>query len=357
MSEQSFFKRRWKLILNIVTVIALIIFVYAIRDQLSETVTNLFRVHAWILLLLLPLQLLNNHAQTKMYQGLFALVGNKLRYDFLFKTTLELNFVNQIFPSGGVTGISYFGVRLRNNEITGSRATLIQIMKLGLLFLSFEVLLIAGLFLLSLSNHASNFIILVTSSISTLLIIGTLAFAMIIGSKHRIKVTFTAVTQFINKLIHLVRPKHPETISIERIEHIVLELHHNYKLITANYAQLRGPFMWALLVNLTEVLKIYVVYIAFGQFINLGAIILAYSVANFAGLVSVMPGGVGIYEALMTAVLVAAGVPAALSIPVTVMYRILSTLIQLPPGYYFYQKSLRANHDAETRRREMHDDA
>ena len=76
---------------------------------------------------------------------------------------------------------------------------------------------------------------------------------------------------------------------------------------------------------------------------NLGAVILAYAVANFAGLVSVMPGGVGIYEALMTGVLVAAGVPAALSLPVTVMYRVLSTLIQVPPGWYFYHKTLTSN--------------
>jgi uncharacterized protein (TIRG00374 family) len=100
-----------------------------------------------------------------------------------------------------------------------------------------------------------------------------------------------------------------------------------------------------------------VVYLAFGEWVNIGAVILAYSVANFAGLVSVMPGGVGIYEAIMTGVLAAAGVPARLSLPVTVMYRVLSTLIQLPIGYYFYNKSLRRNQDDETKMKEMHDDS
>jgi uncharacterized protein (TIRG00374 family) len=79
---------------------------------------------------------------------------------------------------------------------------------------------------------------------------------------------------------------------------------------------------------------------AFGEFVNPGAVIIAYAVANFAGLISVLPGGVGVYEALMTAVLAAAGIPAALSLPVTVMYRILNSAIQLIPGYYFYQKNL-----------------
>jgi uncharacterized membrane protein YbhN (UPF0104 family) len=67
---------------------------------------------------------------------------------------------------------------------------------------------------------------------------------------------------------------------------------------------------------------------------------LAYAVANFAGLVSVLPGGVGIYEGLMTLVLTATGVPSRLSLPVTVMYRVLNTIVQLPPGYYFYHRTL-----------------
>jgi hypothetical protein len=50
---------------------------------------------------------------------------------------------------------------------------------------------------------------------------------------------------------------------------------------------------------------------------------------------------VGIYEALMTGVLAAAGVKPALSLPVTVMFRVLSTLIQVPPGYILYHQTLK----------------
>jgi len=64
-------------------------------------------------------------------------------------------------------------------------------------------------------------------------------------------------------------------------------------------------------------------------------------VANFSGLISVLPAGIGIYEGLMTAVLVATGIPAELSIPVTIMYRVLNMTLQLTPGYYFYQKAVK----------------
>jgi len=48
----------------------------------------------------------------------------------------------------------------------------------------------------------------------------------------------------------------------------------------------------------------------------------------------------------MTAVLASAGVPAAVSLPVTVTYRVLNTLIQLPPGYYLYHKALKGGNQS-----------
>ena len=98
--------------------------------------------------------------------------------------------------------------------------------------------------------------------------------------------------------------------------------------------------MASFVANLTEVLTLYVVFLAFGVWVNPGAIILAYAVANFAGLISFLPAGVGIFEGLMTAVLVATGVPVGVSIPVTVMYRVINMTIQLVPGYILYYRNL-----------------
>lgn len=341
MGKHSFFKRNWKLIVNIVTVLVLLVLVFLIRDQIVDTFRNLRKVNWHFLVLILPLTVLGYHAQTKMYMDMFKLLGHDLHYKFMFQVALELNFVNQVFPSGGVSGISYFGVRMRSANITATQASLVQLMKLLLLFVSFEALLIVGLLILAIEGQANDLMLLVAGSITTLLAIGTVAFVLIIGSKRRIHATFTAITRVINRLFKLFRRGQPDLISIERAESIIHDLHSTYKIIERQYRSLRAPFVWALVLNITAIVSIYSVYAAFGEWVNLGAIILAYSVANFAGLVSVLPGGAGIYEALMTGVLAAGGIPAALSLPVTVMFRVLSTVIQLPPGYYFYHKSVR----------------
>ncbi len=348
MKNNSYIKTNWKLILNIITSVALILLIYFSRDQILSTLKNLTHINAWALLLIIPLELLNYHAQTKLYKGLFKIVGNNLAYKYLFKIALELNFVNHIFPSGGVTGISYFGVRIKDKEIiSGGKATLIQIMKLILTILSFEILLVIGLLTLAIFGRVNDLTILVAGVLSTIFLVLTVLFVYVVGSQSRIDHSFLFITRSINKLFYFIFRGRRESINISKAKKMFSDFHYTYKQVVSKVGELKNPFFYALLTNVTEILVIYVVYISFGKFVNLGAIIIAYGVANFAGLISFLPGGIGIYEALMTIVLASAGIPPRLSLPVTIMYRIVNTAIQLPPGYILYHKNLNRPHDTE----------
>jgi hypothetical protein len=339
--ERSWLRQHWKLVLNIFTLVALALVIYAARDQVAQTIRDLGRVNAWALLLLIPVEALNYHAQAKLYQGLFASVGNRLGYWYLFRASLELNFVNHVFPSGGVTGLSYFSLRLREGEkLTGAKATLVHLAKLMLMFLSFEMLIVLGVISLAAFGRANNLVILTAGSLSTLLLVGTVLFFYMLDSRTRIRNFVAGLTRLLNRIIKLVRPRHPETINIGRTREVLDDFHDNYEILKKDYKKLKAPFWYSLLANVTEVAAVYVVFVAFNQYVNVGAVILAYAIANFAGLVSVLPGGVGIYEALMTTVLATTGIPAGVSLPVIIMYRLLNTLIQIPPGYYFYLKTL-----------------
>ncbi|MCA9318367.1 flippase-like domain-containing protein [Candidatus Saccharibacteria bacterium] len=334
-------KQHWKLLLNILTILALVVLVYAIRDQFKTTFENLFKVNAWALLLMIPAQFLNYDAQTRLYKSLFSIVGNRLSYRSLFRSTLELNFVNHVFPSGGITGISYWGLRMKGANITSSKAAAVQLLKLVLLFLSFEFLIVLAVFALAVQGHMSSVILVLATILVTAVVMVTAGFGFIIGSKQRIAGFFTYMSSALNKLVRIVRPNVHEAIQVDKVRLLFEDLHDNYVLLSKDWRLLRRPMLWALLANVWEIMTIYVVYIAFGEWVNIGAVILAYAVANFAGLVSVLPGGVGIYEGLMTLVLSATGVPSRLSLPVTIMYRVLNTIIQVPPGYYYYHQNLR----------------
>jgi uncharacterized protein (TIRG00374 family) len=333
----------WKKILTIVTFLALFLLAFAVREQLGQTLSNLKRVNVYLILMIIPLQVMNYYSQGKLYQGLFRILGERFRTRSMMRLALELNFVNTVFPSGGVSGFSYLSLRLKSEKISTAQATLVQMMRFVMIFIGFQALLFAGLLMLALGGRANDLIILIASSLGTMMLLGTALLTYIIGSKRRINTFFTFITRVINKLVHVFHRSNPEFINIDKAKSTFDELHENYMHIRRNLSILKAPLFFAVLAGFTEIFSIYVVYLAFGEWVNMGAVILAYAVANFAGLVSILPGGVGIYEGLMTVVLAAGGVPPALSLPVTVMYRVVSMGVQLPPGYYFYQRNIHAD--------------
>lgn len=340
MKLRTHFMRHWRGWLNFITVVAMIALIYAIHQQIIDTFKNIKHVNYWALLLMIPLQILDYDVYARMYRDILAHLKQPVKYWPLYRVSLELNFINHAFPSGGVSGISYFGVRLRSFGVKAGTSTLMQLVKFILIFLSFQAVLGFGLLALAIGGKANNIMLLASGILATLTVVATLFLGYVVGSKTRIHHFFTFLTRLVNRLIHMVH-RNPEAINISRVEQALDEMHENYMLLKGNTKLIKWSLFYGLVANICEILTIYVVYVAFGHFVNIGAVIVAYAVANFAGLISVLPGGVGVYEALMAATLVAGGIPAALSIPVILMYRILSMLVQLTPGWYFYHQALR----------------
>lgn len=333
-------KNNWRRILTVSTVIALVIFIILARSHIATTFKDLKKVDLWVLWLMIPIEIANYYAQTKLYQDALRTLGYNISNKFLYKFSLELNFIATLLPSAGLSAVSYTNLRLKSKDVSGANATLLHIIKTISIFLSFLAVLILGLIILTINGKASPFIVLIAGVVVTILVVLTAAAIFIVGSAKRIDSFFTWITIFLNKVVKSFRPSIVEAINVARVKKIFNDLHKGYLLFRNNLIQFRGPFIWALIANFTEVAVLYVVYIAFGHWVNPGAIILAYAVANLGGFLSVLPGGVGVYESLMTIVLAAAGISPSLSLPITVTYRILNTIIQVVPGYYFYQKAL-----------------
>src|SRR5690349_9355498 len=101
-------RNNWKVVLTWLTFAALIGLIIAVHKQIFDTLENLTKVNAWALLAMPVWQFIDYHCYAKMYQHMYRLLGERIRYRPLYRVSLELNFVNNLFPSGGVSGISYF---------------------------------------------------------------------------------------------------------------------------------------------------------------------------------------------------------------------------------------------------------
>lgn len=342
LSFSTMLSKKVKLIINIVTIIALLALLYVSWPQITEGLKEIGGAKWSIIALMIPLQIFNFFAVGMIYYSYLSghSKNSKITKWNMYKVALEMNFVNNVFPSGGVAGFTYLGYRLKHYNIPVSRTTLAQSLRFALTFLSFLILLFVGLFMLSLGDAGSGVTVYIGLSIAFVTLFGTGLAVFVISDQKRI----TAFTAFLPKLINgVLKPfnKQKNTIDVSRVEHLFTELHKDFTELMKDRKRIRNPFLWALAVNATEVMTIYTAYLALGQTVNPGAVILAYSVASFAGLVSILPGGIGVYEALMTTTLAAAGVPKALALSATLIYRIFTMIIFVPAGFIFYQLALR----------------
>lgn len=337
---RTFLKTHWRGLLNLAVILGLVGLALAEKSDIANSLDQLTGANKWYLLLLIPIEFLNYDAQARLYQNLYKIVKSELRYWPAFKLSLELNFINTVFPSGGVSGITYFSARMRGGGRSGSQAAVMQIMKLMMTFLAFELVLAIGLIILAAAGHVNQLVILIASALTMATFAGILFFVFVITSAARVGAFARFLVRFLGLLANWSHISSIKKLKIERLKSIMDDMHQNYKQLENNLRQLQPAFWHAFLMSVWEVLAVFVSFAAFGNAVNIGAIILAYAVANFAGVVSIFPGGAGVYEILMTSVLVAGGVPAGLALPVVVIYRLVSSAIQLPPGYFLYRRGI-----------------
>lgn len=335
--------RRLKLILNIVTLVVLGVIIYSSRQEIGEVAGELADANLWLLLLLLPLQAINYHAYSRMYQETFNLLGEKVGYWDMVKVATELNFVNYVFPSAGISGFGYFSLRMRSFGVRASRSTMAQTLRWGVVLASFIPVLGLGVLLLALTADVSNIVVLAASGLSSGVIILILVAMFLLEKKDGLKNFVLFVLGKTETGLNFVRKKRVQLLTdarTKKIDGTFKRVEHDYRAVRSNWPGFLYTARWGVLANLTEVASIGVCFMALGASPVWGAIIVAYGVANLGSLVSILPGGAGVYEALMTGVLVSGGVPAGLSLSAVLTYRIATTVMYVPPGYYFYSKAI-----------------
>ena len=328
---------------TIITVILLGLVIYFGWPQISQAFGLLGQINLWILALLVPVQLFS-------YYAIGAMIFSYLRAKGNLKTTshwamtrmaLELNFVNHIIPSGGAAGFSYLGWVLGRYGVGAGRATMAQIIRFALAFISFVLILIVAVISLAFDHQINRMIVMISFAFILAAVGGTVFIIYIIGSKSRLVIFSGWITRTINTVTsRLTRGKKQQIVKIEALEDFFEELHQDYLEIRQDKKILIRPLIWAILVNLADVFLLVISFLALGTWVNPATLFVAFGVASLASIVSVTPGGTGIYEAIMIAFLASAGVPADIAIAGTLVARVTLLMGTVIFGYLFYQLTI-----------------
>lgn len=330
-----------KLWINIITLIAIVVVLIFAHHDIVVAFEKMSQLNVWVLALMIPMQFFAFYAVGRVYYHFFKATDSPLPMKTLFPAAIELNFVNHIFPSGGISGFSYLTLRLKHDGVSTAKSTLAQLVRFALAFGTFILLMVLALFMLALEDKVNRFIMLIAAALIFTILFLVVVLIFVIGKRERIRDFTQLLSRGLNKVIQIFRRHHPETINLQRTEKVFNELHDDYLLLQRDMRKMWPVVGWAVIANVAEISLVYIAFVAHDAWVNPGAVIIAFAIATTAGLVAILPGGLGVYEPLMAAVLLSAGVPAGLALSVTLVSRVVTLVLALGSGYFLYQRTVK----------------
>ncbi len=332
--------KRW---LNVVTIALIVLVVVLARHDIVDAWHLLWKVNLWIFLLIIPIQFLSYYAAGAMIFSYLKQRGDLqgLHWWENPKMALELNFVNHIFPTAGVSGASYMTFRLNKLGVSTGRATLAQVVKFAVTFLSYTALLLVAVIAVTIDSGLERMTILVACGLVTAITLAILLSIYLLGSPARLKRFEDFLDAFINGRLTKLFKRQKPYVQKEKMTEFFTDLHEDYLELKRNPRVLVRPFLWGLVFNASEVAMFFVTFLALGAFVNPAPILIALGLAGLVGSFLITPGGAGGYEAAMILFLKSAGVAASVTVAGILLARTSLVLLTIVSGYLFYNSAMK----------------
>jgi uncharacterized protein (TIRG00374 family) len=332
--------RAW---LSLITIVLLALVLFASRHELVLAWHLLSRVDIWLLLLLVPGQILVYYAGGEM---IFSYLRKKGTIKHVGRWTqvriaLEGNFVNHLLPSGGVSGVSYLTWRLSLLGIAPGRAAMSQVVRYVATFGAYAAILLFALIAVTIDGTINRWIILTSAALLGTIVVLLIAAIFLLSSKRRIDRFGVWAHGAINTLVRKVTfGRRQQVVSLGDIERFLDDMHRDFVELRQSKHLLTRPFIWGIVFNLADVALFMISFWALGESFNPAPVFIAYGVAAFAGFFVLTPGGAGAYEAIMVTFLAFAGIQPGVAIAGVLLTRVILLIGTVIFGYAFYQHTI-----------------
>ena len=286
----------------------------------------------YVLVLVVIVQILSYFLNGLYYRSILRVFNyHNIGIVRLFEGAIAANFVNYIIPSAGFAGAGFFS-QVLYPDVPRGKGVLVQFMRYGLSALAVLVMLPVGIGLVLITSKGNSNInhLAIVASLAILAVALTIAY--LINQEAWVRKAINWLEHRFKRLFRKI-PK-------DRLEDFIDEFYLGFHTMVAKKSKMIIPFGWSLVYIIVEMLTLYLVFLAFGQVVNPGIVIMGYLVANITSVLGGTFFSFGVFELGMVGTFVALGESFALSLSITLVYRVLNLIIGLPPGFYFYRKIL-----------------
>ncbi len=284
----------------------------------------------WLPLALVSEALFQGNEGT-IYWMMYKIMGYRPRLLHVIALTLAASFVNRIAPSAGMSGTTLFAERMARKGVPPGRTVTVNLARYLLDYGAFLLVLASGL--LYLSRHQSLTALEVRAAlVFGFIMLTLLALAAILIVKRE---RLTRVAAWFSRLLNrfgqrvLGRSLLIEKDTARHVEEVLAAM----ALLGRARQKTAALVVMGFFIHIFDLLGLWIVFHAIGYPVHLGIMIAGYGLGYLAGFISLVPSGLGVFEATMTAVYKSLGLPLEVAALATLLYRLFSLWVPLLAGY------------------------
>ena len=340
------FKFPWRWIISVATLALVGYVVYLNWDGFVETFQNLDQTNVFVILLLLPEQLLMYFTCGQIF---FSYLEGKCHKVFdrkdKVKISLELNFVNHAVPAGVIGGLAYLTYRLKEFGVTAGQASFLYIFRYAVATIVNYMQALIAVVVLGLLGRIppEGTWIMWVALIMNMWAFGVLwLIVFVTSSKKRIEFFAGIVERVVNKVVKVVTFGHKKRLlKREKLQEYFAGIHDCVVMAKKDKKSLIHPTLWGVGCSFCEIGAYWIVAIALGRPEILPVIMVGEAIGSvFDGVVPYGPYELGMVG-VMGILLGGTAEAVAVAMIVTVMARAISLMLTIVTGYWPYQKAIR----------------
>lgn len=305
----------------------------------AERLAGVLRQADWRWLPLAPLcEVLFQGNEAAFYWLMIRLLGYRARLVRVLQLTLAASFVNRVAPSGGVTGAALLAERMSRVGVPPGVTVAANAARTLLDYGAFVVVLGSGLLYLSRHHELTGAEVRAAETFGGLLLGAALLLVALGLNRRRLARLLVGVSGLLNAAARLLlhRPLVPQAVVARHAEEVLGAL----SLLSRARREAVLLVLMGFLIHLFDLAGLLAAFVAVGYPPHLGVLVAGYGLAYLAGFVSLIPSGLGVFEASMTTAYASLGVPLEVALLVTLLYRLTSLWLPLLAGYLSLQSVL-----------------
>jgi len=312
----------------------LLVVVIFVSLKFSElrTIAELFRqAKWWWIAAALAAIFLNYVSMGFTYKLILNILDYPFRLFKLVKSTVVVLFLNQAVPSLSFAGNIFFLNLLRKHGIRHGQGMMTITLEAICYYTDYLILIIFSFLYSFLRGSITRFQIIASIIFLVILVMFAVMIRFWLLSKKNSK---KRISWFLRKVNYFGIEEWKKE---DMAEYFIEEFREAGRLVKSKRINILAPLFFQLGKFIFDAVAIYFIFWAFNFHMHIGAVMTGYVMARLFGMVSFLPGGVGVVEGGLVLMYTGFGAPLEVAFAVSMIFRAMSFWLPLPVGLGIYK--------------------